>query len=199
MSGSQIITKGITDLAVTNAKIANTAVDAGKLATDAVTTAKILADAVTGAKIRLDSDEFLKARNAANSGNISILKVNASDVPEFGVMPQSPFTPAAANDVANKAYVDASAGGTHAKEVFVLSGTDITNQYLDLAQVAKTGSIQMSVLGLSPQIEGASYSYTVNYTGGVSSKTRVSFVNGLASGGNEALVATMIVELAYTY
>ena len=42
-------------------------------------TGSILADAVTGAKIRLANDEFLKARNAADSANINIVKVDTND------------------------------------------------------------------------------------------------------------------------
>lgn len=40
-------------------------------------------DAVTDAKVRLRNNQFLRARNAANSSDISILKINASDVIEF--------------------------------------------------------------------------------------------------------------------
>jgi hypothetical protein len=42
-------------------------------------TGSIATDAITGAKIRLDNDEYLKARNAADSANISILKVDTND------------------------------------------------------------------------------------------------------------------------
>jgi hypothetical protein len=48
-----------------------------------ITTAKIAANAVTGAKIRLNNDEVLRARNAANTADISILKVNASNLTEI--------------------------------------------------------------------------------------------------------------------
>lgn len=39
----------------------------------------IAPNAITGAKIRLANDEWLRARNAANSGDINILKVDADD------------------------------------------------------------------------------------------------------------------------
>lgn len=42
-------------------------------------TGSLLADAVTGAKIRLDNDEYIKARNAADSANINLIKVDAND------------------------------------------------------------------------------------------------------------------------
>lgn len=137
MSGSQILGKFIEDSAITTPKIANTAVDASKiatdavtnpkiqnsavdankLATDAVTTPKILADAVTDTKVRLSNNAYLRARNAANSADIDTMKVNASDVIEFASFPQKSGTPSNANDLANKAYVDAQVGGGTASAI----------------------------------------------------------------------------------
>jgi len=85
------------------------------------------------------------------------------------------------------------------KETFVLSGGDITNQYIDLAHVAKTSSINFDVVGGGEQVEGASYDYTVSYTGGAGGNTRITFVNGLATGGVSALVATDVVQIQYQY
>lgn len=45
----------------------------------------ILANAISGAKLRLDNNEYLRARDAANSADVEIVKVNASDKAEFGV------------------------------------------------------------------------------------------------------------------
>lgn len=75
----------------------------------------IAANAVDDTKLRLNNNSPLRARNFADSGDISIIKVNASDRPEFSVMPQSPFTPASANDVVNKAYADQLAQGLYWK------------------------------------------------------------------------------------
>lgn len=106
--------------------------------------------------------------------------------------------PTAAQDAATKNYVD-TALPTANKETFVLSGTDITNQYIDLAQVAKTGSILFMVKGSGYLLEGASYDYSVNYTGGAGGKTRITFLNDLATGGAAALVATDVVQVNYIY
>jgi len=89
--------------------------------------------------------------------------------------------------------------GTQAKETFTLSGTDITHQYIDLAHVAVTGSIFFEVQGGGLQLEGASYDYSVSYTGGSGGNTRISFLNGLATGGVSALVASDVVQVSYTY
>jgi hypothetical protein len=67
----------------------------------------IAANAVGAGKMRLENNTALRARNAANDGDVNILKVNASDIPEFS---QFPITPSAAPDadyeVSNKKYVD---------------------------------------------------------------------------------------------
>lgn len=110
----------------------------------------------------------------------------------------------AANITVNaKGLITAASNGASApvpnKETFVLSGTNITNQYLDLAQVAKTGSILFLVKGGGLQMEGASYDYSVSYTGGAGGNTRITFLNDLATGGPAALVATDVVQVAYSY
>jgi hypothetical protein len=87
----------------------------------------------------------------------------------------------------------------HNKELFVLVSGDITNQYIDLAHVAKTNSIDFVVKGGGIQIEGASYDYSVSYTGGAGGNTRITFLNDLATGGPSALVATDVVVVKYQY
>lgn len=42
-------------------------------------TGSLVADAVTGAKIRLDNNEYLRARNAADSANVNMIKIDAND------------------------------------------------------------------------------------------------------------------------
>lgn len=64
-------------------------------------------------------------------------------------------------------------------EVFTISGTDVTNQYTDLAQVAMADSILVSPKGGPVQYPGDDY--TVSYTGGAGSKTRVSWAGDLAA------------------
>lgn len=65
------------------------------------------------------------------------------------------------------------------KEVKVLTGTDISNGYIDLIKVSSRDSIILQPDGGPKQNEALDF--TVNYTGGASSKTRVSFVAFLAS------------------
>lgn len=44
----------------------------------------IASNAITDSSIRLSNNSYLRARNAANSGDVSLLKANASDEAEFG-------------------------------------------------------------------------------------------------------------------
>jgi len=81
------------------------------------------------------------------------------------------------------------------KELFTLNATDITNQYVDLTNVASYQSINFEVAGAPTQYE--TVDYTVNYTGGVSSKTRITFAGGLASAGVSALASGDNVIVSY--
>lgn len=101
-------------------------------------------------------------------------------------------------DAATKAYVDSSVvTATWAKETITLTGTDITNQFIDLANVARNASIQFLIRGGGVQMEGASYEYSVSYTGGSGGVTRITFLNDIATGGPSALVNGDIVEIHY--
>jgi hypothetical protein len=89
----------------------------------------------------------------------------------------------------------AVSGKRSKKSLFTLQATDVSNQYLDLPDVAADSSIQFTVVGGPTQAE--TVDYTVNYTGGVSSKTRVAFTGGLASAGVSALAAGDQVVVSY--
>lgn len=68
---------------------------------------KFLEDnAVTGAKARLDNNQYLRARNAANSADVNMLKVNASDIIEAASKISMPGTPTAANDLVNLSFLE---------------------------------------------------------------------------------------------
>ncbi len=96
--------------------------------------------------------------------------------------------------------LDPSTGAVSAKKskkaTFTLSAGDVTNQYVDLTDVAADSSVLFSVTGAGAQAE--TDDYTVNYTGGASSKTRITFAGGLATGGVSALVAGDKVVVNYT-
>lgn len=131
------------------------------------------------------------ARLLKNTSGTSLLDFSGTNL-------QTSVAPSAGNDIANKTYVDsvASAQKTWGYEALTLSGTDITNQYKDLAQVAITDSIEFFVGGVwqRPVTD-----YTISYTGGAGGKTRLTFAGDLATGGAAALVSTDMINIRYQY
>lgn len=95
------------------------------IADDAVTSAKIPNNAVGGSEIRLANNVELRARNAGDSADINLMKVDGSDIAQLLVQFRSAFTPSNANDVANKSYVDTAVSGSVqvAKQAVVVVAT----------------------------------------------------------------------------
>lgn len=146
-------------------------------------------------KIKLSNNAPMVARNAANSADVNLFKLNASDKMEFSSVPQVTADPSAANDLVRKSYADALTPNiTAVKESLTLNGTDITNQYKDLANVARASTIMLVVNGVV-QVEATDY--TVNLTGGVGGKTRITFAGDLATAGAAALVSGDIMHFQY--
>lgn len=80
-------------------------------------------------------------------------------------------------------------------EKITLNGTDITNQYVDLAHlVTSDASVSLVVIGGIEQEQGVDY--TLSTQGGV---TRVTFAGGLASAGESALISGEILVVKYAY
>jgi hypothetical protein len=86
--------------------------------------------------------------------------------------------------------------GLSYKESFTLTSTDVTNGYVDLQRVAQRDSVRIYPEGAgASQREGTDF--TVNYTGGASSKTRVIFAGELVAVGNTPLAAGEVLEVGY--
>lgn len=83
----------------------------------------LAANAVDQTKIRLSNNSYLKARNAADSADVNIIKVNASDRLEFASVPQITADPSSANDAVRKSYVDAVAQGLKPKQAVRVATT----------------------------------------------------------------------------
>ena len=90
------------------------------------------------------------------------------------------------------AWSATAATATNGKDTFVLSSTDITNQYVTLAHTPLANSTDLLVQGGGVQLEGSSYDYVV-------SGAQIQFQNGLATGGASALVAGDILQVQYEY
>lgn len=90
-------------------------------------------------------------------------------------------------------YTEISAPQPFANEKFVLTSTDITNQYITLQHHVKHESITAFAnrLAIHPTDD-----YTLSV---VSNKTRLTFAGEIATGGLSALVAGDVIRVNYTY
>jgi hypothetical protein len=88
---------------------------------------KFLKDNAVGAsKIQLENDAFVRSRNFADSADIDMLKVNASDVIEFASVPQSPSDAVLANDLVRYSQIATALEGMKPKQaVAAVSLVDI--------------------------------------------------------------------------
>lgn len=156
----------------------------------AVTKAKIAGYAVDETKIKLSNNAYLVARNAADTADINILKINASDEIEFATLPQSAVVPLNANDLVNKTYVDSVVQEQKpwSDEPITLVAGDITNGYVDLAEEIVAGSLFGMVDGAWG---GFGTDFTLSLEGGV---TRVTFAGDWLN-----LVATDTIYFKYQY
>jgi hypothetical protein len=104
-------------------------------------------NAVTDQKIRLSNNQSIRARNAANTGDIPLLRANTSDLAEFGVKPQSSFTPSLSQDLATLGWVqDYVSGVTSLKEAADCATTG------NVALVGAPGSIDSHVLVMNDRV-----------------------------------------------
>jgi hypothetical protein len=135
--------------------------------------------------------------------NSNYISLRAPDTVSSNVQFQLPATDGSAGDVLQTngfgvlSFGPASGTVVSEKETFTLSSGDITNQYIDLSNVAATDSIQFLIKGSGVMLEGASHAYSVDYTGGNGGNTRITFLNEIATGGSAALVAGDVVQVAY--
>ena len=72
-----------------------------------LTTKFIADDAITGAKFKLDNAQTLRARNFANSADIALFSLTASDKLVFNLQPEFAADPTAADHLTRKFWVDA--------------------------------------------------------------------------------------------
>lgn len=225
---AQIKTKFIADLAITTAKINTSAVTTAKIANDAVDKDKIAAD-VAGAGLGQNVDGSLEINvdNSTVEINTDTLRVKDAGVTEaklsasvagagltggagsaLAVGAGSAVT-VNANDVAVR--VDSSTikvNGSNnlealkpTEQLLTLTGTDITNQYVDLSFAAYGTSASINSVHLAAEgvVQTKTVDYTVSLTGGAGGVTRVTFAGDLATGGAAELVAGDKLVATYSY
>jgi hypothetical protein len=153
----------------------------------------------------LNNQTTLAFREASiNGGNYIGVRAPASVPSDYTItLPAS--APAAgqilqSDGSGNLSWVNPTSGSaTFNKETFVLTASDISNGYVDLAEVALENSIVFLVRGAGVMLEGASYDYSVDYTGGNGGKTRITWLNDLATNGAAELVAGDVLQIQYQY
>lgn len=191
---AQIKTKFIENLAVTNPKIA-AGVDAVKIGDGSVSNTEfqyinsLTSNAQTQLDGKVDESAF------TTKGDI-LVGTAASTLAAVGVGTNGQVLTADSGEASGLKWASIPGGEVRAKESITLSGTDITNQYIDLAQPILASSLDFMVSGL---IFNETVDYTVSLTGGSGGVTRVSFAGDLATGGNAALVAGDVVYVKYEY
>lgn len=191
---SQIVTKFITDLAVTSAKIA-TGVDASKIADGSVSNAEFqyLGNVTSDVQTQLDAKV---AKSVATTKGDLLAATASATIARLGVGTNGQVLTADSSQSTGLIWATPSSGETRGKESITLSGTNITNQYVDLAQTILANSLDFMVAGL---IMNEGVDYSVSLTGGAGGKTRVSFLGDLATAGASALVATDVIYFKYEY
>jgi hypothetical protein len=88
------------------------------------------------------------------------------------------------------------------EEQITLSGTNITNQYVDLAHTifgSSSSSNSAGVYVVGGPEQQKTVDYTVSLTGGSGGVTRISFAGDLATGGGAALIAGDVLVIDYMY
>ena len=146
---------------------------------------------------RISADNALDARldiiEGADTveGSVAKAEKDAKDYTDAEVADEASLRTTA--DQALQAQIDTINDVLHEKEKFVLTGTNITNGYINLAHEVIEKSLLVTVDRL---VAHAGDDYTVSVVSGV---TRITFAGSLASGEDEELVAGDIVRVMYRY
>ena len=90
----------------------------------------IALDAVGAAQFKLENNAWLRARNAADSADVNVMRLNAANIIEFASVPRATGTPNNDNDLATVAYVKQLAAGLRDPK--------------DAVRVASTGNVNLA-------------------------------------------------------
>lgn len=191
---SQIVTKFISDSAVTNAKVAS-GIDAAKLADGSVSNTELQYISTLSSNAQTQIDGKVDESVATTKGDLFAATASAT-IARLGVGTNGQVLTADSAEATGMKWATPGAGELRAKESITLVAGDITNQYIDLAQPIAASSLDFCVSGL---VFNETVDYTVSLTGGAGGVTRVTFAGDLATAGAAALVAGDVVYVKYEY
>lgn len=102
---------------------------------------RFIADnAIDESKIKLNNEGALKARNAADSADVDLLRLDSSDRIQFSSLPQVSSDAISGNDLVRKSQVDSLLQGLKPKEAVRVSST---------ANISLTGGATLTIDGVS--------------------------------------------------
>lgn len=111
----------------------------------------ITANAVDDTKARLQNAAYLRARNAANSADVNVIRLNSSNVIEFPSVPQiASGTPSAAADIANVSYVSTQIAALPFKSpcrVAATANTSVSSAAATIDSVSLTSGDRLLLTG----------------------------------------------------
>lgn len=107
-------------------------------------------DTVAGTKIRLANTQYLKARNAANSADVNILRLNASNVIEFASRPE-------VLGLGQLALISEITGATFSKDTFNVTAPIGVNTGVSLANAPLDNSVFAFITTGPTLVEGVDY------------------------------------------
>lgn len=170
--------------------------------------ATIAAHAVTNSKLAQMAAHTYKGNNTGSTADpIDVTSTQlTADLNQFTSSLQG-LVPASGGGTTNYLRADGTwaaiaASSTYNEERITLSGTDITNQYVDLAHVVVGSSAAantVTLFAVGGPMQEKTVDYTVSLTGGSGGVTRITFAGDLATGGGAALVASDILVITYSY
>jgi hypothetical protein len=99
-------------------------IPANRLINNSITAQQLASNSVTQNAIRLDNNSYLRARNAADSADVNIVKVNSSDKIEFASIPSATGTPSDPTDLVNLSFVQTLLQGLKPKEPVRVATTE---------------------------------------------------------------------------
>jgi hypothetical protein len=158
-------------------------------------------------RVKLDGGSLARSSSGLKvaSGGITETEINASAISTTGALDGGSGTKLSVKVDAATIKKNGSnllEGLKHREQKITLSGTDITNQYVDLAVAihgVDAANNSASLFAVGGPMQEKAVDYTVSLTGGAGGVTRITFAGDLATAGASELIAGDKLVIAYDY